>query len=33
MAEIERRQQPRRRNRRNNDEGEYEEFDSDGYDE
>ena len=33
MAEIERKQQPRRRDRRNNDEGEYEEFDGDGYDE
>ena len=31
--EIERRQQPRRRDRRKNDEGEYEECDGDGYDE
>ena len=33
MVETERRQQPRRRDRRNNDEGVYKEFDGDGYDE
>ena len=33
MAEIEKRQQPRGRDRRRNDEGEYKEVDGDGFDE
>ena len=33
MVEVERRLQPTRRDRKRNDEGEYEEFDGDGYDE